>query len=142
MQMDLSLNSQIARSLMDGLKEGVALFDGDGCLVFANAAALSTVAESGAAPASNGRALMSALRDQGARVAHIDLAPGRAGQVVYLPAPASPATLAANEKQAILDRLEATDWKLAETARQLGISRTTLWRRLKEYRVRRDGRGW
>lgn len=137
--MDLSLSPQLARSLMDGLKEGIALFDGDGRLVFANAAALSTVAGSGADPAGNGRALMLALRDQGARVTHVELAPGRAGQVVYVPAPAPTATLAANERQAILDRLEATGWKLAETARQLGISRTTLWRRLREYGVRRNG---
>ena len=61
--------------------------------------------------------------------------------LVLGPAPAAPATLAANEKQTILDRLETTGWKLTETARQLGISRTTLWRRLKEYGVRRDGRG-
>lgn len=51
-----------------------------------------------------------------------------------------PDTLAARERRAILERLEATGWRLAETARQLGISRTTLWRRLRTYGVARgDG---
>lgn len=139
--MDLALSSQLARSLMDGFREGVALFDGDGRLIFANAAALSTVAAASKSPSGNGRALLSALRGQGARVAQIEVAPGRSGQVVYLTPPPAAATLAANEKQAILERLEANGWKLAETARQLGISRTTLWRRLREYGVQPSGRG-
>ncbi|HXV87247.1 MAG TPA: helix-turn-helix domain-containing protein [Gemmatimonadales bacterium] len=42
-------------------------------------------------------------------------------------------TLALQERRAILERLESTGWRLAETARQLGISRTTLWRRLRAY---------
>jgi len=37
------------------------------------------------------------------------------------------------ERQAIADTLQDTSGKLAETARRLGISRTTLWRRLKSY---------
>ena len=44
-----------------------------------------------------------------------------------------PQTLAERERQAILDTLQDTSGKLAETARRLGISRTTLWRRLKTY---------
>jgi nitrogen fixation/metabolism regulation signal transduction histidine kinase len=35
---------------------------------------------------------------------------------------------------------DANNWKLAETAKHLGISRTTLWRRLKAYGLHRDGR--
>src|SRR5213592_1808593 len=40
-----------------------------------------------------------------------------------------------------LDTLEQTHGKLAETARRLGISRTTLWRRLRAYGLRPDARG-
>src|ERR671924_6354 len=42
--------------------------------------------------------------------------------------------------EAIVKTLDAHSWKLAETARYLGISRTTLWRRLKAYGLHRDGR--
>src|SRR5213079_569282 len=37
--------------------------------------------------------------------------------------------------------LKQTHGKLAETARRLGISRTTLWRRLRAYGLRPDARG-
>ena len=43
------------------------------------------------------------------------------------------------ERQAILDTLQVTHGKLAETARRLGISRTTLWRRLRAYGLRPNG---
>lgn len=120
---------------MDGLKEGVAVFDEDGRLVFANAAARGTLGEC------NGRDVVTSLRARGARVSSIELGPGRRGQVVYLSGPSAEGTLAASERQAILERLEATGWKLAETAKQLGISRTTLWRRLRAYGVSRVGLG-
>jgi len=45
------------------------------------------------------------------------------------------------EREAILDTLEVTHGKLAETARRLGISRTTLWRRLRAYGLRPNGHG-
>ena len=41
-----------------------------------------------------------------------------------------------------LDTLEATQGKLAETARRLGISRTTLWRRLREYGLKQKNDGF
>src|SRR5256884_1759115 len=41
----------------------------------------------------------------------------------------------------IFDTLEVTHGKLAETARRLGISRTTLWRRLRAYGLRPNGHG-
>src|SRR3989442_3246536 len=61
------------------------------------------------------------------------------GEALVLPAGAAAnggSTLADRERQAILDTLQATRGKLAEAARRLGISRTTLWRRLRAYGVR------
>ena len=54
------------------------------------------------------------------------------GEAAILPQ-AGASTLAERERQAIADTLQDTSGKLAETARRLGISRTTLWRRLKSY---------
>ena len=63
------------------------------------------------------------------------------GEAVYLPAENGPSSLVDRERQAIVDTLEKTAWRLAELARLLGISRTTLWRRLKKYGLDRDRRG-
>src|SRR6059036_3049697 len=63
------------------------------------------------------------------------------GEAVFLPDGDDAKTLAERERRAILDTLEATHGKLAETARRLGISRTTLWRRLRAYGLPANGRG-
>jgi len=45
--------------------------------------------------------------------------------------------MANTEKQAILDILRMCQWDLAQTAHQLNISRTTLWRKIKKYAIAR-----
>ena len=62
------------------------------------------------------------------------------GEAMFIPGISGPTTLADREKEAIVRTLDAHSWKLAETAKSLGISRTTLWRRLKAYGLHRDGR--
>jgi transcriptional regulator of acetoin/glycerol metabolism len=62
------------------------------------------------------------------------------GEAMFIPGIDGPATLADRERDAIVRTLDAHSWKLAETAKSLGISRTTLWRRLKAYGLHRDGR--
>ena len=44
----------------------------------------------------------------------------------------------AAEKQAISDALSRTGWNRSRAARQLGIDRTTLWRKIKEYGLEPD----
>jgi transcriptional regulator of acetoin/glycerol metabolism len=62
------------------------------------------------------------------------------GEALLLPGVDGATTLAAREKEALVKTRAAHHWKLAETARHLGISRTTLGRRLKAYGLHRDGR--
>ena len=62
------------------------------------------------------------------------------GEAMFIPGADGSTTLAEREKAAIVRTLDQNSWKLAETARELGISRTTLWRRLKAYGLHRDGR--
>ena len=49
--------------------------------------------------------------------------------------PAGPKSLAAVERDQILERLQARGGNLGLVAKDLGISRTTLWRRMKEYKI-------
>jgi DNA-binding NtrC family response regulator len=126
----------LVRALLDSFAEGVVVFGSDGRVAFANEAARRTVQGLG-----NGNAQSSELRPQlvalGGRVAPLRAGPAQAAEAVFLPAVAGGKTLAERERQAILDTLEGTSGKLAETARRLGISRTTLWRRLRAYGIDR-----
>jgi DNA-binding NtrC family response regulator len=61
------------------------------------------------------------------------------GAVVVIPRTRTPLALAERERQAIEQALGESGWQLAVAARRLGISRTTLWRRLKQYGLQRPG---
>jgi len=61
------------------------------------------------------------------------------GAVVVIPRTRAPLSLAERERQAIEQALSESGWQLAVAARRLGISRTTLWRRLKQYGMQRPG---
>ena len=54
-----------------------------------------------------------------------------------MPRPRTSLTLAERERQDIEQALAESRWQLAIAARKLGISRTTLWRRLKQYQLRK-----
>lgn len=47
-------------------------------------------------------------------------------------------TLKENEKVQIIKILKKNKWNYTKSAEELGISRTTLWRRMKEYELRKD----
>ena len=126
---------------MDAFGEGVVVFDADGKLTYANERAkslLDTIDGDG-----NGRAqqLMPILARLGGRIAPLRAGTLSLGEAVYLPAQDGSPSLADRERHAIVNTLNQTDWKLAEAARVLGISRTTLWRRLRRYGLHRDKRG-
>ena len=117
--------SPLVRALIDAVGEGIVVFDAQGRLLYANTAARRAVE----APNGDVRHRLQLL---GARFAPLRNGTQALGEAAILPAP-GPLTLAERERQAITDTLQDTSGKLAETARRLGISRTTLWRRLKSY---------
>ena len=127
--------SPLVRTLLDSFAEGVVVFGPDGRMAIANEAARRTVTALGnGSVAAELKAQLVAL---GGRVAPLKIAGALAGEAVFLPAAPGGRTLAERERQAILDTLQGTRGKLAETARRLGISRTTLWRRLRAYGIDR-----
>lgn len=126
--------SPLVRALLDSFAEGVVVFSADGRLALANEAARRTVVALGNGGA--GAELKAQLVALGGRVAPLRTGAAVAAEAVFLPAPGGH-TLAERERQAILDTLQGTHGKLAETARRLGISRTTLWRRLRAYGIDR-----
>jgi len=82
------------------------------------------------------------LGAQGARLISVWDGDAKLGELAVVDgAGESESTLADRERNAIVETLRQTGWRLSESARRLGISRTTLWRRLKAYGLDRDGRG-
>lgn len=125
-----------ARALLDEVREGILVYDGDGAVVYANAAARR---ELGAGVDLAGSRLvdhLARLEALGAR--RVQGAPGEPRALLFaIPdGGADSVTLAERERRAIVEELERSGGRLAETARRLGISRTTLWRRLRAYGLR------
>jgi PAS domain-containing protein len=122
----------LARAVLDAFPDGVLLFDSQGRLLYANGKARGALDHVGDTD------LRGRLLAAGARTIPLRAGPDELGEAVFLPNDGMP-TLAERERRAIVQTLEGTRWRLAETARRLGISRTTLWRRLKAYGLSRDG---
>jgi DNA-binding NtrC family response regulator len=131
--------SPFAEAILDAFTEGVLVFDYRGRLAYANAAGRAVVAGL-AADEETAKALLPRLARIGGRIAPIWIDGAKFGEAVYLPPhnEVGRQTLAERERLAIVETLDATGWKLTESARQLGISRTTLWRRLRAYGLERD----
>jgi AraC-like DNA-binding protein len=133
-----SVFSPLAKALLDGFSEGVVVFDAEGKLLYANHQAREALT---GIDLSDGVAdLLPRLAAMGGRLRPLRVGALELGEAMFIPGVEGPTTLAAREKEAIVKTLDAHNWKLAETARHLGISRTTLWRRLKAYGLHRDGR--
>ena len=133
-----SVFSPLAKALLDGFSEGVVVFDLEGRLLYANQQAREAL--EGMDLAEGSPDLQPRLAALGGRLRPLRVGALELGEAMFIPGVEGPTTLAAREKEAIVKTLDANNWKLAETAKHLGISRTTLWRRLKAYGLHRDGR--
>lgn len=134
-----SVFSPLAKSLLDSFSEGVIVFDSQGRVMYLNSPAREAV-EGRLDLTQSARDLMPELAAIGGRLRTLRVGNLELGEAVFLPSVEGPTTLAEREKDAIVRSLDAHEWRLAETAKNLGISRTTLWRRLRAYGLHRDGR--
>ena len=134
--------SPLARSVLDVFSEPTLVFDAGGRLLYANHAARETLQKT--ADLSNGGSsaprLLPQLASLGPSVRPVWVGNHKVGEVVVLSGEGRPDTLAERERQAIFSTLDTTGWKFAAAARRLGISRTTLWRRLRRYGLQRNDR--
>lgn len=137
-----SVFSPLARAVLDSFAEGVVVFDPHGRVLFTNTPAEAALDQVVGDSPRNAERLVPELARLGARIAPLRVGDLKVGQAVYLPdGMEKEKTLAERERNAILETLEGNGWRLAQSAKALGISRTTLWRRLKEYGLHRSGRG-
>jgi len=138
--MSSSVFSPVARAVFDALEEALFVFDSHGKLLYANQTARELISKlDGVRESASADDLLPHLGRRGARISPLWAGELRVGQVVRVPAGEGGAreTLAERERQAIVETLNATGWRLTESARRLGISRTTLWRRLNAYGLER-----
>lgn len=127
--------SPLARAVFDRFSEAVVLFDPDGRVMYANRAGQEILDGLAGSGTLDTRALLPRLGRMGGRVERLQAGDISLGHAVYVPVVRKPDSLADREREVIVGTLHSTGWRLTETARRLGISRTTLWRRLREWGV-------
>ncbi len=134
--------SPLLRAVLETVAEGVVVFDPLGRVVYSNAEGRAALKTLGGSDSDRADTVLPRLARVGSRIKPVWVNGSKLCEVVCLPPRPNGdrQTLAERERGAILETLEQTGWKLTESARRLGISRTTLWRRLRAYGLDRDNR--
>lgn len=133
--------SPLARALLDRFSEAVILFDPEGRMMYTNRGGqdlLETITGGGALDT---RTLLPRLGRMGGRIERLVVGDLTLGNAVFVPGARAAERLETREREAIVGTLHATGWRLTETARRLGISRTTLWRRLRDWGIEAPANG-
>ncbi|HEX9582026.1 MAG TPA: helix-turn-helix domain-containing protein [Gemmatimonadales bacterium] len=134
-----SFLAPVVRAVLDAVGAAIVIIAPDGRLVHANPAARRALGQAFTDHEFDLDRFLAESVPRAPDVTVVRLRTGAPPEVLCSPENGAD-TLANRERRVILERLENTGWKLAETARQLGISRTTLWRRLRTYGLtRHDG---
>ncbi|HUL02851.1 MAG TPA: helix-turn-helix domain-containing protein [Gemmatimonadales bacterium] len=124
----------LSQAVMESLNDGIVVFDASGRVVYANEHARGLAGRD--LTGQRGDAVRVRLLGLGGWSAPLRSGGVTLGEAIFLPRSQPARTLAERERQAIVDTLNSARGRLAETARRLGISRTTLWRRLRAYGIR------
>ena len=124
----------LSQAVMESFSDGLVVLDSHSRVVYANEHAREVAGRDLAGQRADG--LRSRLLALGGRTCPLRSGGLILGEAIFLPVSQQPRTLADRERQAIIDTLNGARGRLAETARRLGISRTTLWRRLRSYGIR------
>lgn len=119
----------LGRAVLEALDQGIALFDAGGRFVYANPAARRLLASTNG----DGQDPRHVLLSRQGRAVPLSDGETMLGEAVLLSGDGAGPSLADRERQAIIETIAATGGRLAEASRRLGISRTTLWRRLRSY---------
>jgi transcriptional regulator of acetoin/glycerol metabolism len=119
----------IVRAVLDAREEQIAVFDGENRVVYLNGHASVHTVPAGASP--DGTGLRAKLLASRGRAVTLHSGGAVLGEILLVPNHEL-RPWAHREREAIRETLARAGGKRGETARRLGISRTTLWRRLRE----------
>jgi transcriptional regulator of acetoin/glycerol metabolism len=119
----------IVRAVLDAREEQIAVFDADIRVLYLNARASGHAGPDGAS--ADGAGLRAKLLARRGRAVTLQSGGAVLGEILLVPNHEL-RPWAHREREAIRETLARAGGKRGETARRLGISRTTLWRRLRE----------
>jgi transcriptional regulator of acetoin/glycerol metabolism len=122
------MDADVLVGALDAVDQGILVCDRAGAVLHANRAARTLLG--GAVPDTRVEVMRRIAGGATER-------PVNGGSVLVLRPREEILPLAERERQAIEAALRDSNWQLAQAARRLGISRTTLWRRLKGYGLSR-----
>ena len=123
----------IVRAVLDARDEAAVIFGARGDVLYVNQAAQATLPPATITPSIDSGLVRAVLGARGGDVVPLHADAQVLGEMIVVPHP-NGGTLAERERDAIHETLRQTDGRLALAARRLGISRTTLWRRLRAER--------